>query len=83
MSLLMDALKRAELAKQEAARAQFGIPPNTPSESKLSLPDPESLPPQQLPRAPLLPAGSAAPCYLWRSTRSELRSDLRLRHALS
>lgn len=37
MSLLMDALKRAELAKQEAARAQFGIPPNTPSESKLSL----------------------------------------------
>ncbi len=37
MSLLMDALKRAELAKQEAARAQFGLPPNTPSESKLSL----------------------------------------------
>lgn len=37
MSLLMDALKRAELAKQEAARAQFGIPPNTPPESGLSL----------------------------------------------
>lgn len=37
MSLLMDALKRAELAKQEAARAQFGIPPDTPPESKLSL----------------------------------------------
>lgn len=37
MSLLMDALKRAELAKQEAARAQFGIPPNTPAESGLSL----------------------------------------------
>jgi Tfp pilus assembly protein PilF len=37
MSLLMDALKRAETAKQEAARAQFGIPPNTPPESTLSL----------------------------------------------
>ena len=30
MSLLMDALKRAETAKQEAARAQFGIAPGTP-----------------------------------------------------
>lgn len=37
MSLLMDALKRAELAKQEAARAQFGIPANSPLESGLSL----------------------------------------------
>lgn len=37
MSLLMDALKRAELAKQEAARAQFGIPPNTSPEPGLSL----------------------------------------------
>ena len=37
MSLLMDALKRAETAKQEAARAQFGIAPGTPTESALSL----------------------------------------------
>lgn len=37
MSLLMDALKRAETAKQEAARAQFGIPPNTANEPTLSL----------------------------------------------
>ncbi len=37
MSLLMDALKRAETAKQEAARAQFGIAPGTPAESPLSL----------------------------------------------
>src|SRR5574343_732139 len=33
MSLLMDALKRAETAKQEAARAQFGIAPGTPPTS--------------------------------------------------
>ena len=37
MSLLMDALKRAETAKQEAARAQFGIAPATSPESTLSL----------------------------------------------
>lgn len=37
MSLLMDALKRAETAKQEAARAQFGIAPSTPAEPGLSL----------------------------------------------
>lgn len=37
MSLLMDALKRAETAKQEAARAQFGIPPNITPEPALSL----------------------------------------------
>lgn len=37
MSLLMDALKRAEAAKQEAARAQFGANPATPDESPLSL----------------------------------------------
>ena len=37
MSLLMDALKRAETAKQEAARAQFGIAPGTPAASTLSL----------------------------------------------
>ncbi|MCG2576600.1 tetratricopeptide repeat protein [Dechloromonas sp. XY25] len=37
MSLLMDALKRAETAKQEAARAQFGIAPATPTEPVLSL----------------------------------------------
>ncbi|HLO63262.1 MAG TPA: tetratricopeptide repeat protein [Azonexus sp.] len=37
MSLLMDALKRAETAKQEAARAQFGIPPAAPAEPTLSL----------------------------------------------
>lgn len=37
MSLLMDALKRAETAKQEAARAQFGIAPGAPAESPLSL----------------------------------------------
>jgi len=37
MSLLMDALKRAETAKQEAARAQFGIAPSSSPESTLSL----------------------------------------------
>lgn len=37
MSLLMDALKRAETAKQEAARAQFGIAPGTMPEPELSL----------------------------------------------
>lgn len=37
MSLLMDALKRAETAKQEAVRAQFGIPPAAPAEPTLSL----------------------------------------------
>ena len=37
MSLLMDALKRAETAKQEAARAQFGIAPGTVPEPELSL----------------------------------------------
>ena len=37
MSLLMDALKRAETAKQEAARAQFGIAPGTGPEPALSL----------------------------------------------
>lgn len=37
MSLLMDALKRAETAKQEAARAQFGIAPGTGPEAALSL----------------------------------------------
>lgn len=37
MSLLMDALKRAETAKQEAARAQFGIAPTRPAEPVLSL----------------------------------------------
>lgn len=37
MSLLMDALKRAEIAKQEAARAQFGIAPGGSTEPSLSL----------------------------------------------
>ena len=37
MSLLMDALKRAETAKQEAARAQFGIAPTPPAGPMLSL----------------------------------------------
>ncbi|MDE2441806.1 MAG: tetratricopeptide repeat protein [Betaproteobacteria bacterium] len=37
MSLLMDALKRAETAKQEAARAQFGIAPTSQVEPALSL----------------------------------------------
>src|SRR5574343_23544 len=37
MSLLMDALKRAETAKQEAARAQFGITTPPAPEPALSL----------------------------------------------
>ncbi len=37
MSLLMDALKRAETAKQEAARAQFGIAPPPPVEQTFGL----------------------------------------------
>lgn len=53
MSLLMDALKRAETAKQEAARAQFGMEPGQGPEPALSL--------EPLPGETPLPGGNPLP----------------------